>query len=544
MKKKVLSAVMALSMTSALLAGCGGQAASTAAPAAAAAPETEVSVAAEELSTAAQAETKASSVTVAAMEDPTNMSPWVARTAGWTTAMPEIYETLGQFDKLGGEFYGVLAKEWEFTSDDTVKVTLYDNIFDSQGNHFTANDAKFSMESCWAQGELAETAVIDEINVIDDFTFELKWKQPIGAGAWESFANNVYMVTQAAFEAAENGMVTDPVGTGPYVLSNYVAGSTTTLTARDDYWKSEDLRKVPFQYANVDEINVQVITETSQFATALQTGSIDASINVGSEDLAQFQNADGFQVYSYLSNRGDSLMANCSEDSPLHDINLRKAVFYAIDQDGVCALTSGGQNQPLASFGSVVYSDYDPKWLDGNFPYDVDAAKEYLAQSEYPDGVTLQMNIIAGNAASEEEALAIQEYLSQIGITLNLTTYPIAQYLPLEGDSTAWDLALNGFNSTYLVNCWAKFFDRNTIGRETTKNFVNDDELQALMDNALSLEGHNSEGMDAVMDYMQTNAIYKGLCVPYNNAVYNSGKLSSIVISEAGYLIPGAFAFN
>ncbi|MGM9521170.1 MAG: ABC transporter substrate-binding protein [Oscillospiraceae bacterium] len=499
---------------------------------------------------AAVADTRAEQVIFSANTDITNMNPWVSRNTSYNCVMPAVYEYLGAFDSFGGTFQGVLMESWEQVDDKTYEIKLYENIYDQAGNHMTADDVVFSFESCWAKGELAETAVVESVEATGEYTVQFHWPNTVGVGGFESVMSNVYVVTRASYEASADEMTTDPIGTGPYKVVDYVSGSSVTIEATDSYWQAEDKFVVPTQYSNVKTIKCLVISETSQVAMALQTDAIDISIDVGSEDLAKFdeggQYADGFDVYSYPKTSGQSLMCNMSEDSPLSDKNLRLAVFYAIDQDGVRAFVNGGKNIPLATFGGTTYSDYNEDWLEGNFPYDLELAKEYLAQSNYPNGVTLQLNINEGNTPAEEEALAIQGYLEEIGITLSINTYPIAQYLPLESDSTAWDLGLSGFPNTsgYVVNSWAKYFDKNTIGRETTKNFIDDPELQAMMDTVLSVEGHTPENMDAVMEYMQENAVMKGLCVSYDNLVYNSDIISGVVLDQFNYICPGAFTYN
>ena len=155
------------------------------------------------------------------------------------------------------------------------------------------------------------------------------------------------------------------------------------------------------------------------------------------------------------------------------------------------------------------------------------------------------MNLIAGKEADEECALVIQDCLAQIGITLEINTYQIGQYLPLEGDPTAWDLAASGFPTYtgYMANAWQKYFDRNTIGRDTTKNFWADDELQARMEACVNLETYGPESYNAFVEYLQENACCKGLYAPYKTFIYNNSMIEKVVINQAQYMVPGAFTY-
>ncbi len=485
------------------------------------------------------------SVTLAANQDVATFNPWAAGNSSRAIVGPALYETLGAYDTFGGTFYGVLMKEWEKVDSKTYRITLWDNIVDSEGNAFTASDVKFSMEKCWEKGELAETAIVESVTVVDDLTAELVFKADCGLGDFESVMYNIYMVTEAAFTASEDEMTTTPVGTGAYRLSEYVTGSSVTLEARDDYWQSDENKVVPTQQSNVQTIKVDVITESSQLATALQTGAIAATDSIEGESATIFLESADFSTYTYVDANGRSAIANVSEESPLHDENLRKAVFYALDQDSIVAFVNGGNNVPLATFGSTSYADYQEDWNDTNFPYDVELAKEYLAQSEYAGGVTLQMNVIQGKEADEECALVIQEQLAQIGIDLQINIYPVAQYLPLQDDPSAWDIMVNGFPTYtgYLANAWQKYFDLNTIGSDKTKNFLEDAEFQTLMETALNPDTYGEDAYDAVVYYLQDNAILKGLYAPTKSVIYNNSIVEEVALDQANYLVPGAFVY-
>lgn len=541
--KKILALILAMSMVFAL-AACGDKTSDenvsdntnpTVVPTDTAAPDTEV----------VAADTMAESVTLSAMDDVTNMNPWVARNTAWNVVMLEVYEPMGAYDSFGGKFHGVLMESWEQVDDVTFRAKLYENIFDSEGNQIKASDVAFSYAQCVAVGEMAELQVCDSVTAIDDYTVEYVWTSAPGLGAFESFMCNLYIVSEASFNASENEFRTDPVGTGPYKVVDYVPGSYVALEATENYWQSEDNFVVPTQYSNVKNIRMEVISETAQIAMALQTGSIDISASVGSEDLVQFdeggQYSDGYSIYSYPQTSGESLMPNCSPDSPMSDINLRLAVFHAIDQEGVMAMVSGGKTVALASFGGVSYPDYNEDWVNGNYAYDLDLAKEYLAKTDFANGGTLRMNVIQGNPRQEEEAVVIQQYLAELGIELVINSYPIAQYLPLQGDSTAWDFLIAGFPANgYLANCWAKYFYTDS----PSKNFVDDSVLQELVATAYSVDGHSADSMNAVMEHMQANAYFKGLCNSFDNVVYNSDLIEGVVLNQENYMCPGAFTYN
>lgn len=551
MKKKLRWLALGLSVTlaAASLAGCGKS--EEPAPRentqeeAAEKPAEEAAAIGSNGEEAVAAEVMHDSITLAQNQDITSMNPWIASNASYNVICPEMYETLGAYDSFGGEFQGVLMSSWEKVDAKTYKITLFDGIYDSEGNPFTASDVVFSCEKCWEKGELAETAIVEKVTALDDSTVEFVFKKDCGVGDFESVMYNINMVTEAAYTASPDEMVTTPVGTGPYKLAEYVTGSSVTIEATGNYWQSPENFVVPTQYSNVKTIRCEVISESSQLATALQTGSIALSDSIEGESAAGFIDSPDYGTYVYVDPNGRALIPNMSEVSPMSDENLRKAVFYAVDQDAVVAFVNGGNNVALATFGSTSYADYNEEWNANNFAYDLDLAKEYLAKSAYPDGCTLVMNVIAGKESDEECALVLQQQLAEIGIDLEINTYQIAQYLPLQNDPTAWDLQSNGFPTFtgYLVNAWQKYFDLDTLGSDTTKNFLADPECQELISACLNTETYGEDSYNAFVQYLQDNAVCKGLFAPCKNVIYNSNEIETVVLDQALYPVPGAFTY-
>lgn len=547
MKKvsKVLALCLAMVLVMSSLAACGGSSAPAAPAATEAAPAETLAVSGSNGETAVAADEMYDTITLAQNQDITNMNPWVATNSSYNVIGPEIYETLGAYDAFGGTFQGVLMSDWEFVDEKTVDVTLFENIYDTAGNHFTASDVVFSCTKCWEKGELAETAIVETVEALDEYKVRFVFKKAMGLGDFESVMYNINMVTEAAFNASPDEMGTTPVGTGPYALKEYVTGVSVSIEATGNYWQDPDKFVVPTQYSNVKNIVCQVISESAQLATALQTGSIAISDSIEGESAKELLASADFGAFVYVDPNGRSLMCNMSPESPMSDINLRLAVAYAIDQESVMAFVNGGNTEALATFGSTSYGDYNQAWNETNFPYNVDLAKEYLAKSNYPDGVTLKMNVIAGKESDAETALVLQQQLAEIGVDVEIQTLPIGQYLPLEHDPKGWDIAASGFPTYtgYLANAWQKYFDLNTLGSTETKNFWSDAKCQELMDACLNPQTYSSEAYDAFVSYLQENAVCKGLYTPTKNIIYNTGVIESVVLNQALYMVPGAFTY-
>lgn len=77
------------------------------------------------------------------------------------------------------------------------------------------------------------------------------------------------VVSQKSYEEI-GGFADKPIGTGPYVVSEYVSGAHLTLKANDKYWQTAELRDSNHK-ANVETIEYDIIAEASQHVIALST---------------------------------------------------------------------------------------------------------------------------------------------------------------------------------------------------------------------------------------------------------------------------------
>ena len=166
-----------------------------------------------------QQDTMAESVVVGINEDPQSLQPF-----GGPKDATFCYETMGTRDAFAGEFYGVLMESWEQTGDREFTAKIYDYIVDQAGNPLTASDVAFSWNKAKEVGELGEISVVESIEAVDDTTVKFTWAQDPTLGSFESMMSDVFIVTEAAYNASPDGMATTPVGTSPYKLTNYVSG--------------------------------------------------------------------------------------------------------------------------------------------------------------------------------------------------------------------------------------------------------------------------------------------------------------------------------
>ena len=531
--KKFLALFLALVMVLSLFAGCGGNQTDSTEPEA---------TGADIISTDEQGRTV---VRVGIQAAPTTMAPWEAMSMGGIATRRSIYEFLVDKASFGGEMVGVLMESWEKVDDTTYNCTIFKDIYDTEGNHMTANDVVFSYMKAKELGNMAKLSVIVEVTAVDEYTAQFKFEKPLGLGDIETLWSEAPVVTQAAYEASPDGMATMPIGTTAYKVSEYVAGASITLEKTGDYWQKDESKFGTYSAANIDVIKYIVISDTAQMTMALENGSIDISAAITADDIHRFQDVPGYKVSSYPDNLLNVLLPNCSEDSPLNNQALREAIFYAINAEEILVGVYGGEGIVANSNGSSIYGDANPDWENDEYwPQDIELAKQKLAEAGYKEG-ELTLNLLCLNVAqSQSMATMVQAYLSAIGINVKINAYENAMFNTMMQDSTAWDISLNSIaSSDYLISLWKLAFSKDNNTWEGTSNFVFDDELQNLIAEAATLDGHTTENMDAINDLLTENAYVYAL-FNIKSYIAHTDAIDTVSLDFRNMIMPHCCVYN
>ncbi len=462
-------------------------------------------------------------ITIGMNADPQEFSPWNPNQAGKNLVWHQVYECL--FDNDGSDYVPVLAKGYEAVDDVTYDVEIYDYIQDSAGNPITADDVVYSYNVLVDSGYGLKYDIFESIEKIDDYTVRFHFTEDpmVSIGALEFIWGGTAIFSEKAYE--EGNFATTPVATGPYTVADYQSGSSVKLEANDNYWQTDESLVLDTHKRNVQTIEYDIIAEASSQTVALTTDSIQYSDYFDTSSISDFEEggkyAADFTVNYQDSNTVYFLMPNCAETQITSDENLRKAIFYALDNQQICDAVTGFN--VAYDMGTNIFADYDPKWeSEKNYitEYDPELAQEYLDKSSY-NGETLTF-ITSNEEDFKNMATIITALLSQVGIATNLETLDSSTYQTTTYENDAWDLAL-GFCASggFCVSLSQVIFD-NTINDDgLTLNNVDDPELQSQYEICNTLEGNNTEELDKLREIWIDNAYVDPIAVPTNITIYN-----------------------
>jgi len=318
-----------------------------------------------------------------------------------------------------------LLEKWE-ANDAVDEWTLFLNkgIKWNDGTDFTADDVVFSMQQ-WFDEEVGSSIAglmsylnPDNIEKVDDYTIKLHLDAP-QIGVPQHLFHYPALIVPKTFEG---DWVRQPVGTGPFVLEDYVESERAVFTRREDYWMmGEDGQPLPY----LDKvIMLDLGEEEAARIAALQSGQVDNIYSPSPEVWQATKDLPGINMYA-TSTAQTFVIRMRVDTEPFSDNRVRQALRMCVDRQKALDLAFFGQGV-LAHDAHIapVHPAYCPKDIP---PYDPEGAKALLAEAGYPDG--LEVDLFTQEARAEPAlAQSLQETAVAGGFKINLNILPSAQY--------------------------------------------------------------------------------------------------------------------
>lgn len=470
-------------------------------------------------------------VNVAVEADPGTLSPFGSGVGKVQHVIRNaLFETAMVYVLADAKLEPYLASGYEQVDDVTYDVFFKDYIYDTEGNHLTAEDVVFSWlcgRDDWNSGNMS---FIEKAEAIDTYTVRITMKSA-RVGTFEKVLYEGWIFTKAAYAASPDTFITTPVGTSQYRLVKWETGSGITLEKTNDYWEKDHDKFSLIQEANVDVINYKIITEEAQRVIAMQTGEVDMIHKVDFTNLEAFNN-DNYTVFSTLNNQIMQLMFNCSEYSPCGDVRVRQAICYAIDAAGILDVVCSGQGEVAWATATEGSMDAYETWKDRDFyGQDVEKARALLAEAGYGAGnpvkVKLMYETTDKNAPTAE---ILQAYLMDVGIEVEMFPCEGATYSTYKYGSTEFDMHMGsvGGLEPYCITAW---WDYKGSGIDDKGNVIalDDAEMTRMIEECYDSVTHDEEHMTATFHYITDNAyvypLYRYMLYTITSNIYSNMNL-------------------
>lgn len=375
-------------------------------------------------------------VSIAWMTDPVTWDPNQRLAPDPQTMLRMVFDQpLDQADDLS--LRPSVVTEWQMAEDAlSLHVRLRDDVTFSDGTRLTAEDFRFTYFERIARADEIDLAVgffpVKDIEVLSPTEAVMRFSQPFPtAPQWLAFSTS-YIVSKAhAEKVGVAGLQSAPMGSGPYVLSEYIRDSRIVLTRREDYWGPKPA---------VKQITFEIIPDPTARLAALESGTVDIAMELSIRDVKRLQAAGALQAVTnpiariiYITVRADQVFA---------DRNIRLAAHHAIDKALLNTAFFGGSAVTI-DVPTIPGMPGNPP--DFGFAYDPAKALEYLAASGYgPDNpVRLAFATTNGQFPGDYDiARAVVAMWDKVGIKADLTVITEAQWYDLNASGKLPDASL------------------------------------------------------------------------------------------------------
>ncbi len=425
-KKRVIALAMAVALTMVSMAGCGGESSSdsgssntesTADDSQKADDAQESAEVTEETGTESTGDKYGGTVTICypGQEAATCFLPFSTSTGDRFAVAPAL-ESLGRQDK-DGNTYGWLAKSISADKDTlTATIVLNEGIKFSDGSDFNAEAVIWNFDKMVEGGKTSELGTPDSYEAIDDYTIELKYS------AWanniETVLGEVFIYCPAAFEEkGEDWAAINPVGTGPFILKEYIQGDHMTYVKNENYWRDGE----PY----LDEIVINWLSDATAQVSSFMNSEVNLLVSGDQSVRDQIASVgeDTAQKSPDLASIKYVMFCSGDENSPFYDLKVRQAVMHAIDWEGVALSLSGPYGSAVTQFGVPGAWNYDDSVPF--YEYDIEQGKALLAEAGYPNGFD---TTITTQESTNNIAVLLQAACAEIGINAEIKTLTDADF--------------------------------------------------------------------------------------------------------------------
>jgi len=293
----------------------------------------------------------------------------------------------------------------------------------ASGNEMKAADVKWSKDRAFAaQANVAGVyrtiglTSADQVKVVDDYTVEFHQAFP-SALTRQIQAISLYVFDSV--EAKKHATASDPWAKewfaknpptgGYYNVTKANQGQEIELSANTDY-PGPDPAKTP-------TIRISVVPAASNQRLQLQAGDVDIALGISQRDIQDLKKTPGIKVISAPSNRQVAIQMSVTA-APFNDVNIRKALAYAVPYEQIISNVYGGDARAAKSTVPLDMPGHD----DNGYPYahDIDKAKAAMAAAGR-SSLDSELVFESDNEEQQKIAVQVQSEAAKAGIRLKLT---------------------------------------------------------------------------------------------------------------------------
>ena len=469
--------------------------------------------------------------------------------AGEMYAQEMLYETLVNITADGYE--GCLAESWDISEDGkTYTFHIRDGVKFSDGEVCDANAIKANFDAIIENKDrhtwLEMMNLLVGVSAPDDKTFVIELSEPYYPLLTELGVTRPFAMISP--KAMKDGSTKDGVnayiGTGPYVLTDFVTDEYAVFEANENYWGEQP---------KIKKITVKVIPDNQTRILALEKGEIDMIFGknmIDADAINQYTGNDKFTVSLSDPTSTRQIVLNTTKEV-LADKEVRQALQHATNKQAISDGIFYGLEQPADTLfaETVPYCDIDLE----PYAYDVEQAQSMLDEAGWvvgadkireKDGQKLNIDLLYNSDSVTEKAIAeyLQSEYQKIGISLNIHGE--------EEQSYRDNMKAGNFDMVFNI-CWGTPYDpqsslaamRAPVYGDYAAQLGLEDKAeidQAITDILVSTDEQKRQDLYTfVLTRLHEDAVYIPLTYECNKAIYRSD-LKGFHFTQTQYEVPFA----
>lgn len=419
--KKVLALVLSAALVVSAFAGCGGNSSKTSTESTTASEssaESTESTASGDSTPAASGDATAiftpktvdaaKTISLNAGMEPTGLNTLTSTYSIEFALFKHMYENLVTLDDDDNTVPGA-AESWDY-DEDTLTYTFHlrkDGVW-TNGDPVTAKDFEFAWSQALNPDVASDYAYFlyfiknaekyfngevtwDEVGVkvVDDYTLEVTLEQPTPYALFLFSFGTLAPINQRFYEAVGADLYSTEAQyfctNGPFALTEWSHNDKIVMQKNDAWHGAADVE--------VEEIDWKIITDANAALSSFLAGDLDM-VGLGTGELIKQATAAGATIQSYTDGTSFYIYFN-NNDQYLSNVNLRRALFNAIDAQKEIDTVWQNDNEPMTSFTAPGVAAADGTSFAGKVgelyapSRDQEKAKEYLATALSELGCTV-----------------------------------------------------------------------------------------------------------------------------------------------------------
>lgn len=352
----------------------------------------------------------------AVSQEPQSLDPVGVADNGSLYVRLLIYDTLVRANeaKTGPPVVPGLAERWSSSKDGLTWTFHLRSARFSNGAPVTAEDVKFSLDRFVSPkintGLSALAYGIDKIKASNRTTVVLTLKHPVGALLENLSVAVASIVPEKLVQAGGTQFWSKPVGSGPFMLKQWVHGSYLILQRNPYYW----IKGLPY----LDQVHLDFIPDSNARVLKIEGGGGAIADDVPYTQIASLRHRSGITVRVDPIPLWDSIFLN-HRVKPLGDLKVRQSLNYAVDKSAINATAFGGVADPANDMMPRVRFTVPPSGVTP-YTFDLAKAKRLMAASSAPHGFSTTLLYPAGSVEYLDIATILRSDWAKIGVRLSL----------------------------------------------------------------------------------------------------------------------------